>query len=241
VTEAVLAMRSEIARQLADDQYNTDELRHCKTAPAWIRNWSGPFWIEVAAAIKAYFEAETGARLPLVGQRVRLARDVERFDSFIAAAGLTGTVTESDAEHGAVVYVQMDEHLPGAEPWDNCIQWAEDYVADLPGDLELIGVTPDEVSIDDGETWIPAFVRPDRWNGFANPDFSKAQIPGLVEHWNNHNRKCGLAENQGTWLQWDGSTLEMTDYEYDERGPMLPSENGLWYFGGGFTWWAKSD
>jgi hypothetical protein len=35
---------------------------------------------------------------PSIGQRIRLKHAVERFDSFLAGAGLTGTVNEIDPQ-----------------------------------------------------------------------------------------------------------------------------------------------
>ncbi len=52
--------------------------------------------------------------------RVRLTRNVERFPHFIARAGMVGTVTEATEE---IVCIKMDEHLDGAEEWDNEVVW----------------------------------------------------------------------------------------------------------------------
>lgn len=55
-----------------------------------------------------------------VGTRVRLKHPVDRYPHFLAAEGATGTV-----HYLSDVYeVKMDEHLEGAEEWDNAIQWA---------------------------------------------------------------------------------------------------------------------
>lgn len=40
---------------LTDDNYDTDELRTATNAPDWVKNWSGPFRIEVKDAISAYY------------------------------------------------------------------------------------------------------------------------------------------------------------------------------------------
>lgn len=56
-TDAVLALGIEAAKALRDDQTETDHLRHEPTAPAWIRDWSGPFRVEVEESIAAFFEA----------------------------------------------------------------------------------------------------------------------------------------------------------------------------------------
>lgn len=76
-------------------------------------------------------------RTMTVGARVVLLRDVERFPSFIAAAGLTGTVVENTTLLG----VRMDEPLAGAEEWDNCVQWVwgDEEPGVIEGDLALVG------------------------------------------------------------------------------------------------------
>lgn len=56
VTEAVLAMGREKALALADDDYDTDYLRFVPNAPKWIREWNGPFYVEVADSIHEYFK-----------------------------------------------------------------------------------------------------------------------------------------------------------------------------------------
>lgn len=55
-----------------------------------------------------------------IGATVRLARPVERFPHFRVPAGATGVVVAADAER---VSVRMDEEIPGAEEWDNEIEW----------------------------------------------------------------------------------------------------------------------
>jgi hypothetical protein len=61
------------------------------------------------------------------GRRFRLTREVDRFPDFLAPVGLTGTVDH--IEESGTVWGKMDEPLPGAEEWDNCIMW------DTPGDF----------------------------------------------------------------------------------------------------------
>lgn len=67
----------------------------------------------------------------VVGDRVRLTNDVERYPHFIAKGGSAGTVTEV----GENVIVKMDEHIPGAEEWENEVHWhlpnEDDPEADL--------------------------------------------------------------------------------------------------------------
>jgi hypothetical protein len=56
---------------------------------------------------------------PLVGARVELTRDVERYPHFIASAGWQGTVVDISYQN---ISVQMDNYLgPGAHAWDNQI------------------------------------------------------------------------------------------------------------------------
>jgi hypothetical protein len=52
--------------------------------------------------------------------RYRLRHDVDRFPHFVARAGMTGTLVEHDDE---LVTLRMDDHLPGAEEWDNEVCW----------------------------------------------------------------------------------------------------------------------
>lgn len=73
--------------------------------------------------------------IPVVGQRVTLKRDVERFPHFIARAGLTGTVSTSVA--GEFLSVRMDAPLDGAEDWDNEVQWIDADMDWIGGDLEV--------------------------------------------------------------------------------------------------------
>jgi hypothetical protein len=55
------------------------------------------------------------------GMRLRLRHDVERYPHFIAPAGAVGTVTCVDSD---VLCLRLDEHLPGAEEWDNEVVWS---------------------------------------------------------------------------------------------------------------------
>lgn len=54
---------------------------------------------------------------------MRLVHNVDRFPHFIAMQGATGTINYAD---DASVCVRMDDHLPGAEEWDNEIVWTSD-------------------------------------------------------------------------------------------------------------------
>jgi len=61
---------------------------------------------------------------PLCGQRVEFLADIDRFDAFCKdLRGETGTVTYVD-DHN--IWVQLDEHHPELDEWDNCIQWSTD-------------------------------------------------------------------------------------------------------------------
>ena len=93
--------------------------------------WGG----EVQAALDSA-KAQVRAR-PVVGQRVALARDVERYPNFIARQGMMGTIVGND---GGMLRVRMDDPLPGAEDWDNEVQWlwADDGEAQVMGDIDLL-------------------------------------------------------------------------------------------------------
>ncbi len=53
------------------------------------------------------------------GYRFRLVRVVDRSPDFVAPAGLTGTVTVV----ASGIWAKMDQHIPGAEHWDNELHW----------------------------------------------------------------------------------------------------------------------
>lgn len=67
--------------------------------------------------------------------RIVLARAVERYPHFLAAAGLTGEVVVAEPD---LISVRMDEHLPGAEAWENEIEWGEGLVDQAGEDLEVV-------------------------------------------------------------------------------------------------------
>lgn len=58
VTAAILAMPRDRALALEDDDDGTDNLRALPSAPVWIQEWGGPFWVEVEDAIMRYFAEE---------------------------------------------------------------------------------------------------------------------------------------------------------------------------------------
>lgn len=72
-----------------------------------------------------------------VGARVRTRVEIDRYPSFLVAAGETGTVVVSDE---GTLSVRMDQHIVGAEEWDNEIMWTEneDTLKDVPADLEVL-------------------------------------------------------------------------------------------------------
>ena len=59
VTEEVLAAGKEAALQWDDDDLDTEHLQFAKMAPQWVRDWQGPFWIEVKESIRNYFANRT--------------------------------------------------------------------------------------------------------------------------------------------------------------------------------------
>lgn len=68
-----------------------------------------------------------------VGQRFKLVRDVERFPHFTAEKGNTGTVIDVTRD---CITGKMDKPIPGAEDWDNEIQWFNDPPSDFCEDTE---------------------------------------------------------------------------------------------------------
>lgn len=59
VTGAILAMPRNEALAMLNDRDESDDLARLDTAPQWIKDWSGPFWVEVRTAIYDYFERGT--------------------------------------------------------------------------------------------------------------------------------------------------------------------------------------
>jgi len=67
---------------------------------------------------------------PVVGARVRLLHDVERFPHFVIEAGATGAISEAS---DSLIALKMDEFVPGAEEWANELCWTSedgDFFAD---------------------------------------------------------------------------------------------------------------
>lgn len=58
----------------------------------------------------------------IVGQRVRLVRDVEIFPLNIYRTGATGTVVATSINSVVIAEVRLDEHYPELDEWDNELQ-----------------------------------------------------------------------------------------------------------------------
>jgi hypothetical protein len=73
--------------------------------------------------------------------RVRLVRDVDRYPHFIAKRGSVGTViAHMDTAGDGHISVKLDDHLPGAEEWNNEVIWDEcwDGLLDFFEDVEAL-------------------------------------------------------------------------------------------------------
>ncbi len=55
VTDEVVAAGRDAALGMRDDDYATDALRESANAPTWVREWSGPFYVEVQESIAKFF------------------------------------------------------------------------------------------------------------------------------------------------------------------------------------------
>jgi hypothetical protein len=55
VTSDIERMGKDDAMQLTDNSDDSDTLAKSSGAPAWIRNWTGPFYVEVQQSVQAYF------------------------------------------------------------------------------------------------------------------------------------------------------------------------------------------
>lgn len=69
------------------------------------------------------------------GDRVRFRHAVDRYPHFQVPEGATGEVTEVEAD---VFAVTLDDHLDGAETWDNEVHWYPQNGDDPDRDLEVI-------------------------------------------------------------------------------------------------------
>lgn len=68
-------------------------------------------------------------KLPAVGSRWKLKRDVDRFPHFVAPAGAEGTITDT---YDSNISLRLDEPLAGAEEWDNEVVWAHGNAGGRP-------------------------------------------------------------------------------------------------------------
>ena len=71
----------------------------------------------------------------VIGTRVRLVHDVDRYPHFIAERGSHGSVTHND---GDTICVRMDDLIVGAEEWDNEVVWRVRDGDDPSDDIEEI-------------------------------------------------------------------------------------------------------
>lgn len=94
--------------------------RHRLTQDAYVRLHAAGAITSTMDSAPCIYPERKPEPTPVVGARVCLRRDVERFPHFRVAAGAFGTVTDvSDGN----VSVRMDDHVPGAETWANEIVW----------------------------------------------------------------------------------------------------------------------
>jgi hypothetical protein len=82
------------------------------------------------AAVEEWIANNHASGLVTIGYRFRLIADVDRFQlpdelnrihAFRAPAGMTGMVTSISP----VILGKIDEHIPGAEHWQNQIFWGD--------------------------------------------------------------------------------------------------------------------
>lgn len=94
--------------------------------------WLADAYETSEAALNAAKEA-----LPFytIGTRVRLRHDVDRYPHFIALKGMLGTVA---IVQSGLIGVRLDEHLDGAEDWDNEVHWFDDGLWSITLDLEVV-------------------------------------------------------------------------------------------------------
>jgi hypothetical protein len=95
--------------------------------------------VDIAPLLQRLAELAQEPYVFRVGQRVRLRHDVERYDSGIARAGLTGTVTALGTEPGNSVFaVKLDTRLPWLDEWENELQWLIECGDSPAFDLQII-------------------------------------------------------------------------------------------------------
>lgn len=76
-------------------------------------------------------------KYPVVGARVVLRRRIERYPHFAVDPGEGRGTVQLSGER--LVSIRMDDHIDGAEEWDNCIAWTEpSELLDLADDIEIV-------------------------------------------------------------------------------------------------------
>jgi hypothetical protein len=55
VTPEILEMGRERSLTIEDDSWVSDGFQSAKNAPQWIKNWYGPFYVEVEDSIREYY------------------------------------------------------------------------------------------------------------------------------------------------------------------------------------------
>ena len=81
----------------------------------------------------------------LIGKRIRLRREVERFPDFVVWENSTGIISEIKKDKGEKYWsicAKMDEPIDGAKHWGNCIIWQDQYLADFEQDVEILEDEP---------------------------------------------------------------------------------------------------
>ena len=75
------------------------------------------------------------------GDPVRLLRGAGRYPHFILGAGATGVISSNELEpdlHWGTLWVRIDEHVPGAEEWDNRVSFSIDFYGSLEAIAECL-------------------------------------------------------------------------------------------------------
>jgi hypothetical protein len=114
------------------------EVRWHRFADEWTEDSTVFFVGGCAACIHFMANYEKWIALDLhEGSLVRLARDVERFPHCIVKKGATGIVTKVGDFPDEAWWVKLDEYVDGLNEWNNELQWIDDTLADMGGDLEV--------------------------------------------------------------------------------------------------------
>jgi hypothetical protein len=132
LTKVVLTPGAEFIQARMDQPLSADPERQASIEAEWgnCLEWDQPDFI-------AQFFVDC-ALYPAIGQRIRLRKPVDRFDSFLAMPGLTGMVLEVDPTPGEdFISAQMDQPLSDSpenqahieEEYHNCLHW---YCVDTP-------------------------------------------------------------------------------------------------------------